>query len=50
VEQGMQIVHHVSHAELDRLFAAVAKPVEHDGALDWIAPAWWYLMWATATH
>lgn len=44
----MDIVHFMTRKQLDELFAVVAKPVEHCGAIDWIAPSWWYLAYATA--
>lgn len=44
----MFIVHHVSRDELDRLFAAVAKPRQVEDSIDWQAPAWWYAMLASA--
>ena len=44
----MTITHSISTKQLDDLFAIFAKPREHHGAIDWVAPAWWYLAYATA--
>jgi hypothetical protein len=44
------IVHFASRDQLDDLFKLFAKPFGHHDEIDWIAPAWWYAMYATATR
>ena len=44
----MSINHSISRAQLDVLFNIFAKPREHCGEIDWVAPAWWYVLSATA--
>lgn len=44
----MQIVHFASRDQVDLLFVIFAKPIDMGDWIDWVAPAWWYAMYATA--
>jgi hypothetical protein len=44
----MIVIHFMSRKQLDDLFHIFARPVPHHNEIDWIAPAWWYMAYATA--
>lgn len=47
---SMLVTHFASREQIEGLFHLFAKPFDHHGNLDWVAPAWWHLMMATAKH
>lgn len=44
----MEIIHFATHEQVEGLFKVFAVAREIEDGLDWIAPAWWYAMYATA--
>lgn len=48
MSESFIVIHFASHEQVDGLFRLFAKPEEWNGAIDWVAPAWWYTMYATA--
>jgi hypothetical protein len=49
-ENLMTIIHFATHAQVEALFKVFAKPVNQGDWIDWVAPAWWYRMYATAVR
>jgi hypothetical protein len=46
-EEGITVIHSVGEEDLDLLFKVFAKPIQHHDDIDYIAPAWWYLLFAS---
>jgi hypothetical protein len=46
----MLIIHHMSAAALEALFAAFAMPAQDGDVLRWQAPAWWHTAAQASPH